>query len=542
MTIWVVLACVVALYAISVMRLKPKVFFGLLEDDSIYFSSAKALAEGHGYVLPSVPGLPTATKYPILYPWLLSWVWRLDASFPANINDAAAVNIAFGFAFIIGAFVFFKEIGRLGDGEALFLTAFCGLHPIVIIHSANLLTEIPFAALTLWAAVMASKAVSADGTARASMISGMLSGAAFLTRLVGLPFAAGLYLAILWRKGWRKSLIFAGGALPFLGVLVWTAVVKPASQAPPLSVSGCARVWQMNWLYYTSYLSFWKADAIQGHALWNMVKQNLTLLSVQPGIYFLNPQVLKPSGPAIIAALLLSVGVWKGLIAHAKGKLEPIHFALALYLIPVILWDYPLVERFLIPFLPFIVLGLWLEVARLFGLIKRSMANSAPRGQKPAAVFLAFALVGLMLFTGRSFQLGLKELVENSKIRGRMLGEKEQAYAWLRQHTGSGEIVIAYEDASLFLYTGRQSFRPVILSPAGAFHAEQRQKELDCITASAIALRARYWLISDDDYGMEPGRVEQFVRANKSGGSFQEVFLSEHHKVSVLEAETADRR
>ena len=249
--------------------------------------------------------------------------------------------------------------------QALLLSAFCGLHPIVLVHAANLLTEVPFAALTLWAIVMVSRAVRPEGTSRAAILGGLLSGAAFLTRLIGLPFAAGLYLAVLYRKGWRKSLAFGWGTLPFLGVLVWSSITKAVSHAPQLSTFECVGVWQRSWLYYTSYLSFWRADAIQGHALWAMIKQNLTLLSVQPGIYFLDPQVLKPSGPVIIAALILSIGIWKGWFTHAKSRLEPVHFALALYLIPVILWDYPLVERFLIPFLPFIVLGLWLEVRRL---------------------------------------------------------------------------------------------------------------------------------------------------------------------------------
>ena len=180
-------------------------------------------------------------------------------------------------------------------------------------------------------------------------------------------------------RGWNASVLGSFGVE--LGG-------KAASHAPQLGTSECAGVWQRSWLYYTSYLSFWRADAIQGHALWEMIKQNLTLLSVQPGIYFLDPQVLKPSGPVIIAAVILSIGIWKGWFTHAKGRLEPIHFALALYLIPVILWDYPLVERFLIPFLPFIALGLWLEARDASELIKQSMANSSEGTKDPQLCFL----------------------------------------------------------------------------------------------------------------------------------------------------------
>ena len=86
------LLLILVAYVVSVIRLHPTNFFGLFEDDSIYFSSAKALAQGQGYVLPSVPGTPPATKYPILYPLILSLVWRWNPSFPANLAGADRIR------------------------------------------------------------------------------------------------------------------------------------------------------------------------------------------------------------------------------------------------------------------------------------------------------------------------------------------------------------------------------------------------------------------------------------------------------------------
>src|SRR5437773_431280 len=55
---WIVLSGTVALYLSLVAHLHPTNFFGLSQDDTLYFSSAKAIAEGRGYILPSVPGSP----------------------------------------------------------------------------------------------------------------------------------------------------------------------------------------------------------------------------------------------------------------------------------------------------------------------------------------------------------------------------------------------------------------------------------------------------------------------------------------------------
>src|SRR5271169_3028901 len=90
---WIGLSVILVTYVVTVIRLNPLDLFGIKQDDSLYFTSAEALANHRGYILPSVPGGPIATKYPILYPWILSWVWRWNPSFPANLNDAVALTV-----------------------------------------------------------------------------------------------------------------------------------------------------------------------------------------------------------------------------------------------------------------------------------------------------------------------------------------------------------------------------------------------------------------------------------------------------------------
>ena len=46
--IWIALACILAVYVYNVERWNPTYFFGRLQDDGIYFSTAKALAQGQG--------------------------------------------------------------------------------------------------------------------------------------------------------------------------------------------------------------------------------------------------------------------------------------------------------------------------------------------------------------------------------------------------------------------------------------------------------------------------------------------------------------
>ena len=61
-------------------------------DDGVYWVTAKAIATGQGYRVPSLPGNPYAVKYPPLFPAFLSMAWLIYPAFPANVRLAAAMQ------------------------------------------------------------------------------------------------------------------------------------------------------------------------------------------------------------------------------------------------------------------------------------------------------------------------------------------------------------------------------------------------------------------------------------------------------------------
>src|SRR6266404_9909290 len=79
------LLLILAIFIWNVESWKPATFFGRYQDDAVYFSSAQALARHQGYILPSFPGVPLQPKYPVLYPLLLSGVWKAWPEFPNNL-------------------------------------------------------------------------------------------------------------------------------------------------------------------------------------------------------------------------------------------------------------------------------------------------------------------------------------------------------------------------------------------------------------------------------------------------------------------------
>ncbi|MEP6963080.1 MAG: hypothetical protein ABI995_13455, partial [Acidobacteriota bacterium] len=130
--------------------------FGELHDDSLYFVSAKSLAEGHGYRIESLPQSPAQTKYPPLYPLLLSIAWRVTPEFPANLTLAGWLSwaalpvVLLELAFLFPAWGFSRK-------QTWLLLALFALNPYVIIFSTEILTELWFLALILGSALLVER-------------------------------------------------------------------------------------------------------------------------------------------------------------------------------------------------------------------------------------------------------------------------------------------------------------------------------------------------------------------------------------------------
>jgi len=532
---WIALSAIVVVYLLLVVRLHPRNFFGLSQDDTLYFSSAKAIADGQGYVSPSIPGTPPATKYPVLYPWILSWVWRWNPSFPANLSSALTLHLAFGVAYLIAAFVFLRRLPGISSTAALVLTAVCAVNPIVLFLSSNLMSDIPFAAVALSACIIAVKANEKEARARTTVFSGILSGLSILIRAMGVPLAAGLFVAIALRNGWRRSAVFAACVLPFSVALLWRSVFLTA-KLPPVASSSCSQSWRMTWLYYTSYAGFWRADVFSNDVFWQTVASNLRSILVQPGLYFLKGTYVRPAILAVVLLIVLSAVAIRGLVRLAKlSGWQPIYFALAFSILPMLIWDYSIMGRFLIPFLPLLCAAIWTEVRQTVSNLWHTPGREGGADRKIAAGFLCLSGAVLCWCIGISWWGEIHAVARISESRAALLDEKRAAYAWLEQKTARNSRILAYEDASVFLYTGRQSLRPVIFSAAGVYRPDVLNSELACIISSAKPLSANYWVVSDDDFFAEwdPARSRAHEREEEIERMIHPVFRSEHGGVRI---------
>jgi hypothetical protein len=496
------LVCIAVVYVVSIVQLDPSNLFGLTGDDGIYMSSAKALAEGKGYVMPNLPGSPPATKYPVLYPWILSFVWRLNPLFPANLPLAIAVSVAFGIGFLMAAFAMFSALGGFSRREAVILTAYLGLHPLVMFFGASVLSEMPFAFFALPSMIVADRVIKPKEGRLGSVCCGALAGLSVLTRVLGFPILLGILVTGVVRRSWRQLGYFILTAAPFIGVAAWNAIFSKKPASPIMGPAASSLGWMHAWTFYTDYAGMWKVGVPNLHIFWAMLQNNAGMILRQPADLLLGPTFVRDTmlGRAVI--LTVAVAALAGIVRQGKQHgWKPIHFGLAFYAPVVLFWNYPAVNRFFLPFWPLLVSGVWIEGRRVLGEIRSAMSNSPRLSDKYIGVAVGLVVLALACGAVENVLGGMRTVVRRtSEDRQTLLRDKEECYEWIRNNTKPDSRLVAYEEAPTYLFTGRETLRPMIFTTDEFYESERLNREASHLADVAQAVNAHYWLFASDDY------------------------------------------
>jgi hypothetical protein len=536
------LAGLLAAYLFYLAWLQPARYFGYYHDDALYFSSGQALAQGRGYTIPSLPGTPRQTKYPVLYPWLLSWIWKWEPSFPANLAPAVWMTAAFGCGSLIAAFWLLRRLNGIGDWPALLMVSLCAFQPHFLVLSGAVLSDVPFMALVLAVAVVADSAMRRDSAIWLGLLTGILAGLSMLIRTVGIAVVAGILATAVYRRAYRQGLVFCLATTPFLAVVLWFAGSHSSPHWAGAGGAALAPGWRQTWFFYTSYAEYWKLTVPGPLAFLKMLGVNLDALLKGPAIYFFVPVVRTSSQLGIVLSTLLTAGILAGVIRQARRQeWKPIHFILPFYAVLILLWNYPLMDRFLLWVLPLFYAGVWLEGKHLLSIVFTTLRSARPPAEKLLAGALSLGLLALVGTAAWGYADGFRpELRAMGARRAAVLGEKMQVYDWLRQNTDPQTRVVTYEDANLYLSTGRQAIRPIQFSVEWYYTKDARvlQRDLAHFTDTARQVGARFWVISsDDDIMMSLGKQQPLLNARMAQlkSVLPMAFHSRENKVQVYD-------
>jgi hypothetical protein len=396
--------------------------------------------------------------------------------------------------------------------------ALAALHPFFLTLSGAALSDLPFMAFLL-----AALAAADLGSPRALAVAGVLAGLSMLTRPIGAAVIGGILLWLLWRRAWRSAGAFILAAAPFLPALI------PYGRTPP-DVSSLPG-WRQTWLYYTDYVAFWKLSVPDWGTFQAMVSSNLKDLLLAPsGLCLFPPAGRSASYAGVLFSITLSAGILRG---TTRSGLRPVHLVLLCYAAIALLWNYPIMERFLVPFLPLFYAGLWIEGRHLAGMVRANL-RSPRAAEKTLAGVLALGMAVMAVWAAEHY-LKRSSLRQKGEERAALDVEKHQAYEWIRANTTPDTRLLASEDVSLWFATGRQAVWPIAFTTVSFYSNDpaRLQFQLDHLTDVAQGVGAHYWMTVEGDYYIETSSPLVARRLADLKASLPVVFQSSGGRVQI---------
>ena len=473
--------------------------FGQFHDDTIYLATAQAIAANGSPVLPSLPGEPDQTKYPLLYPCLLSLAWMVSPEFPQNLPLVFGISAALGIAILVLAFAYLKRWEGVGPVAALFAVALCYTQETFLVISSNLFSETLFVVLALSAFALAD-----EGSEKIAMLAGIVSGLCLLTRSVGIAVIVGIAAAYWWRGERRHLMRFCAGTAPFIAI---AAVLKGLLAAPV--PAGAPEGFRQTWLYYTDYSGFWRLSVPDMETLQGMIEINLVEMLSVPASLTLGP---RPAGILLtIVWVTLGIGTLAGLVRQARrDRIRGVHVALVLHAPFLLLWNYEIADRLLLLFQPFFAMGLWIEGRHAVRGFLRNLSANRPLADRAIATVALGLLSLLVLYSVRAnIERNAAAVIQPPESLQTLYGD---VYEWIEQNTEPDDRFLAIDDVYLYLHTGRQAMWPLALTTEARFRPDESRFEAQMARINDVAdhIDADYIVWSDHDYAYAPPMQERW--------------------------------
>ena len=440
--VWMFLAIALLPSAWLAWRFRAMPQLGAYHDDAIYLVSAKALASHGGYRILSLPEKPFQTKYPPVFPLLLSMIWRLDARFPENLPKVTALCWSLLPLYV---FLVFRVLRRwsLSRMEAAGICALTALSPHVVLSGLMTMSELAFGVLLMTTLLLLERSMIKAGVAIAAL-AGLAGGLAFLTRTQAIALLMSAAAVLLWRRRWLQAAVFSLVFGVFAaGWFLWTHA-HAYTGADPVT------------LYYVDYARYYLAS-VHWIDIPLFVQTNLdSMATATARLLFATWELDVPSRMfAWVVAIAAASGI-RRMVARS-GQAHFAMFSLASFLM-FVPWNWPPNERYLLPLLPAIAAGFYRELRHFFELCRMNLAGSLPHRVFASALIVLGAVVcaAIPYRNIRGVLLDLPDVLEN--YRG-IFQARQPAYSWIRENAPADARVLTYDDPLMYLYTGRSGYQ-----------------------------------------------------------------------------------
>ena len=452
------------LFAVLIMRSMEtyRCYFGQYHDDAIYLVTARALAEGRGFKIISLPGEPAQTKYPIGFPLMHALVWKLFPNFPDNLQPIVLIQSAIGAAAAVVVAAYLVRTRKVTPLLGLVICSATVLNYHYIDFSAMVMSDLAcmlLAIIALWRAE-----VEVRGQARwySALLLGCLLALPALMRTQGIITIPTTFIFLCVRKKVRLAFLSMLVALVIVGPQLAWQLLAQRSQDPFLT-------------FYTSYLGHAYGTLPAAEELPEQAFENYRwsgILQINMYFPFLARLQFEPMSPAAFA-LLFNVGYFLlGIPLMLGSFLEFVRFSLPglyCFFYSAMLAGWPLKAEYR-HVLPQLALNYYFYYRgfRWFGKVCKPRKTPARKVYQKlcavASIVLATYLIGgtaleAMQDAGR---YGRAFATMGPWARGprRHAADYAETFAWIKANTRPSDTFVCNNDPLLFLGTDRKAIFP----------------------------------------------------------------------------------
>ncbi len=433
---------------------------GLFHDDGIYAVVAKALGEGSGYRIISLPGEPYQTKYPFLYSYLLSWAWSVNPHISEIIPLLHFANVFFYGVSLLLAYVLYLRNSDGRKSDALLYVFLIGANASVFSMTSYTLSDIPFMAACLCGLGLANLENRYLTRTKAIVLLSASVGIAFMLRQAGAALIlAGLIHFLLSGKRKEFYLFVAIVGCLIIPWLFWQAMHASGAAENPL------------FAYYQSYESpaLFLAVSDPG-AAFQIVWDNLRYL-----VYSIDYMILRlhiiPGLRFVIYPLML----W-GLFSIVRRQTIFFNGFLLFYGGLILSWPFH-PARYSMPLVPVLLLSLFngVQAASAILELRTKTIKTIWSGMiVPVLVRIPIAMVALLMLGWLWGYVHIdrnQHLVQWGGFRSSYgWSGFSETFSWIKKNTQEDDVLAAGYDPMYYLYTGRKAVRPWMHRPETYFY------------------------------------------------------------------------
>jgi hypothetical protein len=475
------------LFCLAVYILRLDSIAGLFHDDAWYILLGKALATGQGFTLINSPSAGILPSYPPAFPALLSLIFRLQPNFPANLWLLKLPSIISLCLSGILVYYYLVRVHKMSWQLALAISLATMLTPaLVFLATSTLMSEIFFMFLQMATLVLAEKSLRTMNKKMGWLMLILAAGfgsIAFLTRSIAVGLVAAIAVYYLLKKRFAFALAFS--LLVCLLVGPWLVYKKRHAPTP-------AQVFEQKGYIMQDYATqFWQRMAGDEYSgtityrglpmrmlrnLWEVLGREVGGF-LAPVLYRTPPEsemesfgmtgMMGMATDSMIISSILSAFCVIGLVIVIRERLTLSELAF-LFTLPIVLsWGWA-PFRFLMPFIPFIILyfavginGVWRWISSLLGLAKpESKAHQYGSFSAPVRVILV-CIVLLNVYDHANYILGKFHLMSEPPVLRAMMNDDLELMNWMRANLEPSAIVATENPGFVYLHTGLKTVTTV---------------------------------------------------------------------------------